>query len=60
MHPHGIGKRQEYGDEKTSRSENKIVKEAGGRQAENKPAMSWYQPIDIDGGGEGEVSHNVR
>jgi hypothetical protein len=36
------------------------MKDGGGRQDGNKPAMSLYQPIDIDGGDEGEVSHNVR
>jgi hypothetical protein len=59
-HTHGIGKRHACGDEKSSGSGNRIMKDGGGRQDGNKPAMSLYQPIDIDGGDEGEVSHNVR
>ena len=39
---------------------NVIVNAGGERRKEDKPAMSLFQPIDLDGGVEGEVSHNVR
>jgi hypothetical protein len=56
----GIRNRQACGQEKSSRSVNITVNASGERRKEDKPAMSLYQPIDIDGGDEGEVSHSVR
>jgi len=56
----GIRKRQACGEQKSSRSVDVIVNAGGECRTGDKLAMSLYQPIDIDGGDEGEVGHNVR